>query len=952
VHLQDGDTIDPSANFEDRSDSGDSSGSEDPVEDRSDSGDSSGSEDPSDSGDSSGSKDPSDSEEHSALFEVAEEILEWPTQPDDLSFDQDYSSEDTDQMEDTAGMEDSALFEALEESSRTIKLNTSLPEAVVQLQEKLLGDYTLPPPPVGIPVPYALSMAEELSLQHYLAWTESQGTVKAYSAHAKVLAKATNVEILSLHSVRKLAEKLTGLKPTLVDMCPRSCIAYTGDFQFLSQCTHIHNRKVCNEPRYKQKQGPRAIPKPRAQMLYIPITPIIQTHYSVAETSREMRFRDKCLQETLKLLAVAAGVNQKERRYSDFANSEVHVNHYQKLGLFKDARDTAITISTDGAQLTMKKQSNVWLLIVVLLNLPPEMRYRANNIIIPLAIPGPSSPGNIESFIYPLFQELAMASEGIWTWDAVDSSYFVLRAYLCGVKGDMLGSAKLNGMAGHAARYGDRFSMVQGARIGKEKGAKQQYYPLSPPEKEKFNAGRPDINLNYLPMREQSHYWMTIKRLLSAQTPKEQKAITGETGISRLTLCSTSPAFSHPSFFPLDPFHLFYENCMLHIWDLWVSHSSSDEKIHMNEEIASQLGKEIEKAVKTLPPAFCGPIRDPYKKRQSQYKVYEWMALLHWYIIPIAWELNFDEDVLKNFGQFADIVETAMTISPRSDKDLAELQALAVSFLHEFERLYVGKDPMKVSRCRLCIFQLIHVPHHILWHGSIRFGSQATVERAIGEMGRKIRSKKAPFANLANIIFERATVKMLTLKYPVLSIAGKEKRQREDLHQPLNIRKAEKREGTEFHTHLNAICEHFDMHFNWDIKVQRWGKCTIKGVTLRSRISELRGQASRSSRYFEANRGIHAKRPTFGEALAFYSAPEYNLFLVVYRPVVEKFGVVGRWGGEWSEEIRVMETSCLISLIGIWEYESRVHILRKHPGLDMLSPDECGFEGMEDEEDS
>jgi hypothetical protein len=88
-------------------------------------------------------------------------------------------------------------------------------------------------------------------------------------------------------------------------------------------------------------------------MLYIPITPIIQTHYSVAETSKEMRYRDKCLQETLKLFAVAAGVNQNERRYSDFANSAVHVEHYENLGLFKDARDTAITISTDGAQLTI-----------------------------------------------------------------------------------------------------------------------------------------------------------------------------------------------------------------------------------------------------------------------------------------------------------------------------------------------------------------------------------------------------------------------------------------------------------------------------------------------------------------------------------------------------------------------------------------------------------------------
>jgi len=47
---------------------------------------------------------------------------------------------------------------------------------------------------------------------------------------------------------------------------------------------------------------------------------------------------------------------------------------------------------------------------VVLLNLPPEMCYRANNVIIPLAIPGPCAPGNVESFIYPLFEEMAMAS--------------------------------------------------------------------------------------------------------------------------------------------------------------------------------------------------------------------------------------------------------------------------------------------------------------------------------------------------------------------------------------------------------------------------------------------------------------------------------------------------------------------------------------------------------------
>ena len=174
---------------------------------------------------------------------------------------------------------------------------------------------------------------------------------------------------------------------------------------------------------------------------------------------------------------------------------------------------------------------------------------------------------------------------------------------------------------------------------------------------------------------------------------------------------------------------------MVHIWDLWVSHSETDEKIHMEMKMASQLGEEIEKAVKTLPSSFCGPIRNPYKKCHSQYKIYEWMALLHWYIIPIAAELEFNKEVLENVAQFVDIVEVAMSHSPKSDHDLAALYNLVKSFLEGFERLYVGNSADKVSRCRLCIWQLIHVPTCISWNGSIRFGSQATVERAIGEIG-------------------------------------------------------------------------------------------------------------------------------------------------------------------------------------------------------------------------
>src|ERR1700683_5865764 len=202
------------------------------------------------------------------------------------------------------------------------------------------------------------------------------------------------------------------------------------------------------------------------------------------------------------------------------------------------------------------------------------------------------------------------------------------------------------------------------------------------------------------------------------------------------------------------------------------------------------------------------------------------MALLHWYIIPIGIELGFSPILLSNFSDFVEIVETAMTIAPRSTQELASLHQLAQKFLIGFERIYVAGDPAKVSRCRLCIFHLIHVPQHIEWNGSIRAGSQATVERAIGEVGHKIRSKKAPFANLANIIYEKELIKILLLLYPSLDLSTtSEPTASKHIHAPQNqirILKKERKNDQEFQSHLQAICHWlkigFDLELIWSLQ--------------------------------------------------------------------------------------------------------------------------------------
>jgi hypothetical protein len=538
--------------------------------------------------------------------------------------------------------------------------------------------------------------------------------------------------------------------------------------------------------------------------------------------------------------------------------------------LFQDSRDIALALSTDGAQLTMKKQSNTWLLILIVLNLPPDIRYTSGDIIINLATPGPNSPGDIESFLRPLFEEMAQASEGLWIWDAVDSSYFTHRAYITMALGDMLGSAKLNGMAGHSAIFGDRFSRVQGAKASTSRGARALYYPMNPPANDKYNPSHPpSYDLANLPMRQEEDYWSTINQLSAASSKQQRAKITKETGISRLPLCAVSKAFIHPTFFPIDPFHLFYENSMAFIWDTWTSNSKPGERINLSEDKARKFGEYVSTAMKTLPPAFCGPVRDPFLKRHSQYKVYEWMALLHWYILPIGMELGFDAGVLQNFSSFVSAIEFAMSIQARSEDDIAHLHSILQKFLTGFEALYIAGNPENISRSRLCIFQLIHIPMHIKWNGSIRVGSQATVERSIGEVGHKIRSKKSPFANLANIITEKELLRILKLYYPSLLIdlvphystdredaeVGEPGQEAQQARLVQRIRLSKDSDNTSVIEELESIRRHSQLDL-YDPEsgavAERWGKARLtNGRLLRSRISDRGSSAARFYRWFE-----------------------------------------------------------------------------------------------------
>src|SRR5688500_2137403 len=101
----------------------------------------------------------------------------------------------------------------------------------------------------------------------------------------------------------------------------------------------------------------------------------------------------------------------------------------------------------------------------------------------------------------------------------------------------MLGSAKVNGMGGHAAYKGDRFSLIPGAQSSVTKGSKYQYYPINPPQNDGYNDIRPSLDIATIRnmYRTPKYYYETIEKLADPQLrSKEREKNQKESGIMKL----------------------------------------------------------------------------------------------------------------------------------------------------------------------------------------------------------------------------------------------------------------------------------------------------------------------------------------------------------------------------------------------------------------------------------
>jgi len=162
--------------------------------------------------------------------------------------------------------------------------------------------------------------------------------------------------------------------------------------------------------------------------------------------------------------------------YNELCQKQVKVNGKDlPHKYFSDARDIALGLSLDGVAPFKSRKQTAWPVILFNFNLPPEIRTHLEHILCYGVILGPKSVKDVDSFLWPLYDELVDLARGVKTLDLQSHEFFKLRAYLLLAFGDIPAISKLMSMKGHNGCSPCRSCGIRGV---KKPGDTVHYVPL------------------------------------------------------------------------------------------------------------------------------------------------------------------------------------------------------------------------------------------------------------------------------------------------------------------------------------------------------------------------------------------------------------------------------------------------------------------------------------------
>lgn len=268
-------------------------------------------------------------------------------------------------------------------------------------------------------------------------------------------------DVPSYARIERLIAEYTGVDSIEHDMCPNTCIAYTGPFANLDCCP------LCNRERYdpvKLHASGGRNKVPCQKFVTMPLAAQLQALWRDPEHAQKMSYLSDTTEQLLDELRTNRGEFAK---IDDFVMGSDYIHAVLRNDI-NPKDDIVLMISMDGAQLYESKQSDCWIYIWIIMNYAPGDRYKKKYVLPGGFIPGPNKPKNVDSFLLPGMHHLsALQKEGLRIWDARIDRIFTSNLYLIYVTADGPGLVYFDGMVGHSGKNGCRLYC---GLLGRRKG--------------------------------------------------------------------------------------------------------------------------------------------------------------------------------------------------------------------------------------------------------------------------------------------------------------------------------------------------------------------------------------------------------------------------------------------------------------------------------------------------
>ncbi|KAL5635302.1 hypothetical protein ACGC1H_004176 [Rhizoctonia solani] len=576
--------------------------------------------------------------------------------------------------------------------------------------------------------------------------------------------KRNHSNLPTLKMLRSRILALCGLKPVVYDCCKNSCVCFAGPFVDLEACPE------CKAPR-KNAAG-----APFKTFSYIPLIPQLRALYCSLQMCKAMRYRHdyKRKNDTIEDLFDS-------NRYCELLGTFVTVDGEQKpYKFFADWCKIALALSTDGMCPFKRRKNSCWPLILVNLNLPPDERTHLENLICVGVIPGPKSPKNLGSFLWPLVDELLQLASGVTAVDISTQKLFSLRAHLLAVFGDIPAITKLLEFVGHNGCYPCRFclmSAIQGATAG---GGTHLYCPLH-----RDNA--PFFDPLNLPLRTHENSIQKGLEALGAPSKNAQSKLATASGVKGVSALARLPSISIPSSFPIDIMHMIFINLIPQLVDLWTgSFNDMDdgkEVYTFDTALFKSLGEIIENSGSTMPRSYGCRVPNLAAPNRGNPTAEAW-SIFGGYLGPCVLRGRFRKT--KYYRHFVRLIKLVHQITSFKIQrsDIPSIREGFVNWVQDYEKYYYQYNPTRMQTCTVNIHYLLHVADCIEYLGPVWCYWSFPMERFCSFVGGVVKSRRFPFENIARRIRDTAQLQVIRHLYGLhntLSFLRPDRKEDDDL---------------------------------------------------------------------------------------------------------------------------------------------------------------------------